>query len=347
MTTESSQTDPLKGVNTYPEIPALDLSEYPAGQVTNFFLNLYEDALGVPVKVPFIVAKGKRPGPVIGITAAVHGNELNGIRIIHALLKTVDVSTLKGTLLCVPVVNVPAYNLGQRSFIDGVDLNSAFPGKAQGTPSSQYARAFSKTFLSVCDYLIDLHTASEGRVNSLYVRVDLSYAEAYRLATLFNPEIILHNPGGDGTLRSAARRAEIPAITIEAGNPSVIQHRMVHDGVRGICNILSGLRLLKREVDTCHDTVVCTSSKWLRTTGGGILNLHVKLRQHVEKRQLVAEKMDCFGNALEGYTAPYDGIVIGMASDPTSVPGTRFCHLGHIGSKSEIRALAKGSALVG
>jgi uncharacterized protein len=328
--------DTPKSYSDYPELPELELSKYAPGKVSNFFLSLYENALGRAVKVPFIVAKGKKEGPVVGITAAVHGNELNGIRIIHALLKSIDFTQFKGTLLCVPVVNVPAYNLGQRSFIDGVDLNTVFPGKAKGTPSSQYARAFVKTFLPKCDYLIDLHTASEGRINSLYIRVDIRYPEAYRLATLFNPEIILHSRGGDGTLRSAARRANIPAITIEAGNPSVIQSRMVKDGVRGILNILSGLDLWQGQILKPYETAICTSSKWLRTTGGGILKTHFGLRDKIKKRQLLAEKIDCFGNALAGYTAPSDGIVIGMASDPTSVPGTRFCHLGHIGSSHDI-----------
>jgi predicted deacylase len=324
----------------YQELPTIDISSYPSSQVSNFFLRLYENALGVPVKVPFIVAKGTEEYPVVGITAAVHGNELNGIRIIHGLLKALDMRKLKGTLLCVPVVNVPAFNLGQRYFIDGTDLNTVFPGNRQGPPSAQYARAFFNTFLPSCNYLIDIHTASEGRINSLYVRADLRHDIASKMARLFDPEIILHSTGGGKTLRNAAHRHGIPAITVEAGNPAVIQGKMIREGVRGITNILSHFGMLNRKPNLHSSTVICTSSKWLRTTGGGLLTTTFSLRERISKNATIAEQIDCFGSTVASYTAPYDGVVIGMASDPTSVPGTRYCHLGKVGTEAELEYLS-------
>lgn len=307
------------------------IENHPAGKRTDFLRALYQDATGGPLKVPFIVARGARNGPVLGITAAVHGNELNGIRIIQHVLNHLSLDEVSGALLCAPVVNVPAFTNGIRRFPDGQDLNHVFPGKVDGKPAHQYARAFAETFLPSIDFLVDLHTASEGRTNTLYARADLKLGETRRMALAFNPEIILHAQGSDGTLRSAARRRGIPGITVEAGNPSVLQGRMVYEGESGIINVMKSLGMLEGEVQSVREPVICRSSRWLRTVGGGILETHFKLRDTLSKRQLLAETHDPFGTVLNRYYAPYDGIVIGMAANPVAIPGTRFCHLGSFG----------------
>ncbi|MCB0322709.1 MAG: succinylglutamate desuccinylase/aspartoacylase family protein [Bdellovibrionales bacterium] len=314
---------------------AIEIRQCAPGERTNFFLPLYEDATGSPLQVPFIVARGKKKGPTVGITAAVHGNELNGIKIIQNVLEDLNLEELRGSVLCAPVVNVPGYNLGRRYFSDGVDLNNKFPGKPDGVPAEQYARAFTLTFLPACDYLIDIHTASEGRTNTLYVRADFESPLVRELALMVNPEIILHVRGGDGTLRSAARRRGIPAITLEAGNPSVLQGKMVFEGERGVKNILMHLGMMNGKVELRRTPVICQSSKWIRTTGGGILETKFRLLDRIEKKQLLAQTQDPFGNILQRYYAPSDGIVIGMAANPAAFPGTRFCHLGLVGEPSD------------
>ena len=313
-----------------PKRKLLDLEEFPVGTRSDLFKPLYEDATGTALKIPLIVVRGERPGPTLGITAAVHGNELNGVRIIQELLADLNISDLRGILVCVPVVNIPAFNMGQRYFSDGLDLNHVFPGKADGKPASQYARAFSAMLLPQIDYLVDIHTASEGRTNTMYVRVDLHSPEAREMALKVNPQIILHSKGGDGTLRNAATRRQVPAITVEAGNPSVIQGRMVFDGGIGIRNVMVHLNMLAGEVHLSRDPVICESSKWLRTTGGGMLEPTFRLMDRVDKRQLLAITRDLFGNTLQEFHAPNDGIVIGMAANPVAIPGTRFCHLGKV-----------------
>lgn len=308
------------------------MTEFPAGERTDLYVKLWESGTGQPVLIPVTVARGAAPGPVLGITAAVHGNELNGIRIIHSLLGSLDLTGLRGTVLCAPIVNVPAFEHQQRMFFDGRDLNHYFPGREQGLPVEQYARAFERTFLPACDYHVDIHTASEGRVNTMYVRVDEEQPEARRLAELMNPEIVLHVRGGDGTLRHAAKVRGVHAITVEAGNPSTFQGRMVYEGEAGIGNILVGLDMCDGELAMDRTPVYCRRSQWLRTTTGGLLETHFKLGEWVEKRQILARTLDPFGYALQEYRAPRDGVVIGMARNPLAVPGTRYCHLGTVGS---------------
>lgn len=314
-----------------PKLGPVPVNTMEAGERTDLLVELWQTATSQTVHVPVIVARGAKPGPVLGVSAAIHGNELNGVRIIHSLLSGLDLNKLSGALLCSPVVNVPGFNAGVRRFIDGVDLNHAFPGKKDGRPCEQYARAFLNMFLPACDYLIDIHTASQGNINSMYVRADLTKDTVRRIAELMNPDIILHAKGGDGTLRNAARTRKIPAITVEAGNPGMFQGRMVFDGESGIRNILAHFEMYPGEIRCNREPVICRDSKWLRTNIGGILDTRFGLRDRVIKGQLLARTTDLFGYSRMDYTAPHDGIVIGMATNPVAVPGARFCHLGFIG----------------
>lgn len=315
-----------KELRSYP----LRLKDFPPGKRVDFYLPLFETATAVSVNVPFIIARGAKPGPTLGICAAVHGNELNGIQIIRALLSDLNLNELSGTVICVPVVNVAAFNLGQRNFIDGVDLNNVFPGKKEGKPSEQFAYIFSRTFLPPLEYLIDIHTASDGRLNTMYVRADLESKIAKEMAMNVNPQIVLHGKGGDGTLRGNAMKLGIPAITIEAGNPNVVQGRMVFEGEVGIRNVMVTLGMLKGHNTINRHPVICKSSRWLRTTNGGFLYPRFGLGDMITKGQVIAQLFDLFGTVTHEYKAPEDGIVIGMAANPVALPGTRFCHLGKV-----------------
>ena len=339
VTRKKSPSEPVLVYDTLPKqvVPiAIDPRSYPENRRTNLLVPIYGRATGSALRIPLVVARGKHDGPVVGITAAVHGNELNGIKIIHRFLEWINLEELRGSLLCAPVVNVPGFDMGTRFFTDGVDLNNTFPGLEDGTPSEQYARSFCSTFLPKIEYLIDIHTASAGRLNSLYVRVDLDHEVSKTLALLLDPEIILHSPTSSGTLRSVALNQGVPAVTLEAGNPSVIQGSMVYAGEIGLRNILAHLNMLDCDVQHSRKPLVCESSKWLRTTGGGILDTDIKLLEHVEENQIVAKTFDSFGNLLQEYTAPYGGVVIGRAAYPVSIPGTRYCYLGKLATERDI-----------
>ncbi|MBI3927667.1 MAG: succinylglutamate desuccinylase/aspartoacylase family protein [Armatimonadetes bacterium] len=310
----------------------IQIEAYPSGKRTDQWIPLFEDALGAPIEVPFIIARGARPGPVLGITAAVHGNELNGIKIILNLLEDLPLKRLTGALLCVPTVNVPGFNAGTREFSDGADLNQVFPGSADGTPSQQYVRAFVSTFLPPCTHLIDIHTASEGWMNTLYVRADLSSESCRRIAYGFNPQIILHAPPNRQTLRATAARKGIAAVTVEAGSANVIHGKTVYEAEVGIRNIMTALEMLDGAAREQREPFVCGRSRWLRTTGGGLLETYFKLYQILEKGQLLGIVRDAFGNELRRYVAPFSGVVIARATNPVATPGLRFCHLGDVGS---------------
>ena len=314
-----------------PTIEELDLASIPNGSMKHYWLKIVSDGFGNPVSIPLIIAKGIHDGPILGLTAAVHGNELNGISVIQRLFSEIDVNDLRGTIIGVPVVNVPSFMRKKRRFNDGVDLNHIMPGKENGNVSQIYAYRFVHRLVKHFDYLIDLHTASFGRVNSYYIRADMEQEATKKMALLQNAEIIVHNPPSDGTLRGAADELGIPAITIEVGNPSVFQKKLIKSGIEGIHNVLCDLNMIDDELELSDKpTIICESSYWLYTDRGGLLSLSVDLRELLEKGQKIATIRDIFGNNLKEYEAPEAGIVVGKSVSPVNQSGGRILHIGLI-----------------
>ena len=312
-------------------IEEINISSTPRGEVKYYWLKLISDGFGSPISVPVMVARGVEDGPILGITAAVHGNELNGISVIQRLFNEVDPKELKGTIVGIPVVNIPAFIRKKRRFNDGVDLNHIMPGKKDGNVSQVYAYRFVEKVIKHFDFLLDLHTASTGRVNSYYIRADMSQDVVKKMALLQNADIIVHNPPSDGTLRGAADDLNIPAITLEVGNPSTFQKRLIRSGVEGVHNVLCYLEMVEDEpVEIDKDTVLCQSSKWIYTDTGGLLTINVDLRQVLEKGEKIAELRNVFGTKIKEYYAPEDGIVIGKSISPVNQTGGRILHLGII-----------------
>ena len=315
--------------NEAPVISAFHLNDTPPKTIRNYWLRLISDGLGNPISIPLMVARGKEDHPILGVTAAVHGNELNGIPVIQRLFKEIEPEEMQGTIIGIPVVNIPSFVRKKRRFNDGVDLNHIMPGEEFGNVSQVYAYRFIERIVKHFDYLLDLHTASFGRVNTYYVRADMDVEEVRKLALLQNADIIVHNPPSDGTLRGAADELGIPAITVEVGNPNTFQKRLIRSGVEGVHNALSYLGMIPDAIEQPKtETVLCKKSYWMYTDRGGLLSVHVDLKQQVKKGEHIASIRDVFGNLLKEYFAPEDGIVIGKSVGPVNQTGGRILHLG-------------------
>ncbi len=312
-----------------PHIKELDISRTPPKSIRYYWMKIISDGMGSPIDVPIMVARGKEDFPVLGLTAAVHGNELNGIPVIQRLFNELDVEELKGTLVGIPVVNIPAFNRKKRRFNDGVDLNHIMPGVENGNISQVYAYRFIHRIVKHFDYLLDLHTASFGRVNSYYIRADMKHPVTRKLALLQNAQIIVHNPPSDGTLRGAADALDIPAITLEVGNPNTFQKRLIRSGIEGVHNTLSFLEMTADKIEQPEkEAIICKKSYWIYTDKGGLLSVPVALTERVKKGQLIATLRDIFGNLSQEYCAPEDGVVIGKSVSPVNQSGGRILHLG-------------------
>lgn len=312
-------------------VEELDVTVLPRGRVHRLFVEMVHDGLGQPIRVAVLVGRGEKEGPVFGLTSGLHGNELNGIPVIHGLFQRLDRVPVRGTVVAVVGVNVPSILARRRRFPDGVDLNHIMPGKAEGNISEVYAHRFLERIARHFDFLVDLHTASFGRVNSLYVRADMTNATIARMAYLQRPQIIVHNPPNDSTLRGACQALGIPAITVEIGNPQVFQPIYVKRSLVGLRAVLAEVGMLKRRPLTMGPPpVLCDRSAWTYTDRGGLLEVFPEVTDAVEEGEVVARLTSVFGDVIAEYHSPTSGVLIGRSVDPIAETGARIVHIGTV-----------------
>lgn len=261
-----------------------DLNKFKKNSINKFKLSLLSDQLGDSIQLPIVVIRGKKSGPRVTVTAAIHGDEINGAFVCFKLIDYVKPEDLAGDLVLIPIVNVMAFKQNRRQFPGPVDLNRVMPGIANGLPGEQFAFQFFNEAVRGTDYLFDLHTASRGRVNTLYTRANLNFKNNKELALLQRTPIILNTLGPESSLRTAAEAEGAQAITIEIGNPNIYQKEHVDLTLNGILDTLSFLDIYlpKRKLIPEAKTI-CNSSEWLRTTSGGLIEIKAELYQIIEK----------------------------------------------------------------
>lgn len=318
----------------------IELQSLESGKIHKLWLQLGENIFDNPTKVPVLVAKGASGEKVIGLTAAIHGNEINGVGIIHGLFDSLDIKELKGTIIAIPGLNPLAISREQREFIDGQDLNRIFPGKTDGNRSEQMVYHIAQKIIPLFDYHIDLHTASFGRANSLYGRGDMRNDTLANMLKVLQPDIIVSNKGNPSfgssksqTMRAFAISKGVHSVTMEYGNPQVYQKEMIVRGVKGLKDLLVSLQFLNGETPSVKEPVICSKSYWLFTDKGGWLDVLVDLKQKVTKGEEVAVLRNAFGDVVETYRAPEAGIVIGKSTNPVNLNGGRIIHLGIVENK--------------
>jgi len=283
---------------------------------------------GVPVSTPVLVVNGTLPGPTLCLTAAVHGDELNGIEMVRRVMHDLDPSKLSGAIIGVPIVNVQGFRRGSRYLPDRRDLNRYFPGNPNGSAAARIADSFFTNVVSQCDALVDLHTGSFERANLPQIRADLRNPDVMTLTQGFGSMVILHSAPAIGTLRYAVTRAGIPAVTLEAGGPSQLELNEVKLGVKGIETLVNTLGMVKKRRLWGEPEPVYYRSSWVRADNGGILLADVSLGSTVRKGDLLGTITDPMNNDRTELRSPYSGRIIGMARNQVVMPGFAAFHVG-------------------
>ena len=255
-------------------------------------LELGEGPAGNPRNIPVYIIHGTKPGPVLALTAGIHGDELNGVSVVHHLIHgddhiagtdddRISRDELAGTLICVPVVNIEGMLLEQRGAPDNRDINRLFPGKEQGNQSQRIAYALFQSVVKRADFLIDLHSAPHSRTNLPHVRANFERKECMELARAFGTHIILHSSGPKGSLRRTATNDGTPTILLEAGTAHRFEMEAVHAGIEGVLNVRGHLGMIERENRLPAVRLLVRRSKWARAEAGGLLYSLVNVGDHV------------------------------------------------------------------
>ena len=283
---------------------------------------------GFSEHTPVLVIHGKTPGMTLCLTGAVHGDELNGIEMIRRIMHSVQSEKLTGTLIGVPVANIMGFRRNSRYLPDRRDWNRYFPGNTYGSSASRLAHSFFSNIILHCDALVDIHTGSFHRTNLTQLRADLADEKVAALAQNFGSIAVLNSHGNPNSLRAAAVRAGIPAVTLEAGEPMAMQSKIVTEGTDAIMTLISKLGMYGKQPRWRQSSPVYYRSSWVRANQSGILFSRVQLGNKVKKGDVLATVTDPITNAKTDIKSPYDGRVIGMALDQVVMPGFATHHIG-------------------
>jgi predicted deacylase len=302
----------------------------PAGESRDVKLAVSESYSSMTVRIPIHIRRGPEDGPVVFITAALHGDEINGTGAIRQLIRDTEFRLRRGSVILVPVLNLLAFDRHSRYLPDRRDLNRSFPGSTDGSLASRMAHIIFSEIVFRCDYGIDLHTAAVRRTNYPNVRGDLTNSDVRWLAESFGSEIIINRKGPRGSFRREACKAGCPTIIMEGGEVWKVEPGIVESATRGIKNVLSHLKMLDSPAESPEYQVVIGKSKWIRAERGGFLRFHIKPGDVIEKDQPLATNTTLLGHERSTLCAPFDAIVIGMTSLPAISPGEPICNLGKL-----------------
>jgi hypothetical protein len=300
----------------------------PPGESRDVKLAVSESYSGMTVRIPIHIRRAAEPGPVVFVTAALHGDEINGTGAIRQLIQDESFRLVCGSVILVPVLNILSFDRHSRYLPDRRDLNRCFPGTLRGSLAGRMARTIFDEIVARADNGIDLHTAAVRRTNYPTVRGDLSSPEVRRLAESFGGEIILNARGPNKALRREACAAGCPTIIMEGGEVWKVEPTIVAAAVRGVKNVLRNLGMLAGQPDRPDYQVIIEKTKWVRADRGGFLRFHVKPGEIVDAGQPLATNSNLLGRDHNTLAAPFPAVVLGMTTLPSTSPGEPVCHLG-------------------
>ncbi len=287
------------------------------------------DDLSMTVKV----IRGKKDGPTLFISAAIHGDEINGVEIIRRLLQSKSLRNLRGTLLAIPIVNVHGFLNQSRYLPDGRDLNRVFPGSAKGSLAGRVAHTFIEEIVSKCTHGIDLHTGSRHRSNFPQIRADLEHPGTKAMTEAFGVPLALDSRIRDGSLRQCAGDLGIPVILYEAGEALRFDEVYIRAGVKGIINVMREIGMLpaSRRKSSKQTTTFSDQTYWVRAPESGVLRTLVPLGARVERNQVIGMVADPLGAMEAEISASHAGVVIGRTNLPLVYSGDALFHIARYG----------------
>ena len=288
------------------------------------------------ITLPVHVVHGRKAGPTLFVSAAIHGDEINGVEIIRRLLHHKAIARLKGTLLAVPVVNPYGFIQRSRYLPDRRDLNRSFPGTPKGSLAGRIAHLFMQEIVCRSSHGIDIHTGSNYRSNLPQIRTSLDNEENLRLAKAFGTPMIIHSETRDGSLREAVADLGIPVLLYEAGEALYFNESAIRSGVRGVLNVMRAIGMLPADrKKVCQVPLVSRKTSWVRASRSGVFFKQATLGTLVLKGERLGLINDPLGDQEENICAPFTGVVIGQLTLPLVHEGDALINLAHVDDLSE------------
>lgn len=296
-----------------------------------------EASFGVPklhsrndVEVPVIIERAKKPGPTVLITAGIHGDEVNGVEIVRQIIAKGINKPRKGTIICIPVINIFGFIHMDREFPDGRDLNRVFPGSAKGSLASRVAHKLITEIVPFADLILDYHTGGADRFNSPQIRIVKEEPVLDELASIFGAPFVLYTKNLNKSFRSTCHKLGIPILLYEGGKSFHINSVVTNTGVNGAKRVLSHLGMLQKKFKVSKpkkQSVFISKSKWLRAKHSGMFKASVTLNSHVNKGDVIGNITDPYGKFNHFVKAELSGYIFNVNEAPIVYQGDALFHI--------------------
>lgn len=275
------------------------------------------------------IIRGKKPGPVLLLSAGIHGDEINGVEAIRRMHKMKWLKRIKGTLILVPMVNVFGFNNSSRYLPDGRDLNRHFPGNSKGSLASRLAYTFMQKVVKKATHVIDFHTGARDRFNLPQIRASLSEPMTQELATSFGVPVVIDASIRDGSLREAVRELGVPILLFEGGEASRFDERSINSILRGVKHVMERIGMLSTTKASLipHSVYIAKNSYWMRASRSGIVTLNKDIGERVQKGEVIAQISDPFNETTYEIKSVHEGIIIGKLLRPLVALGDALVHI--------------------
>ena len=282
------------------------------------------------LKIPIIVERSKLDGPTVLFTACLHGDEINGTEIVRQLIVQKINKPKRGTIICIPIINIFGFINKTREFPDGRDLNRVFPGSKTGSLASRFAYYILKDIIPHVDYAIDFHAGGASRFNAPQIRIVPENPELKELSDVFNAPFTLYSKNISGSFRNSCDKLGVKMLLFEGGKSLDINEEVTNDAIEGTKRFLDHLDMLnprKKANIKSKKPIYIEKSNWVRAKYSGMFHGMVKIGSFIKKGELIATISDPYGKVEHKMKAPHDGYVINVNDAPIVYQGDAIFHI--------------------
>jgi uncharacterized protein len=280
------------------------------------------------IDIPVIISRAKEEGPTVLLTAGLHGDEVNGVEILRRLITHKYHIPQKGTIICMPLINVFGFINYSREFPDGRDLNREFPGSPQGALASKIAYLMMEEIVPHIDFGIDFHTGGSSRSNYPQIRYDARDTNAPLLAKVFDAPFTLLSAYLPKSYRWAAAKLNKTILLYEGGESMRLDDFVVKEGYEGVMKILNHFGMTKVLLNDKPQSIILKKSAWLRTKQSGLFRPLVNNGVFVDKNQIVGVITSPYGDFEKKIKALSSGYVICVNNFPMATQGDALFNIG-------------------
>jgi predicted deacylase len=300
------------------------------GQQREINFNVAKLHTGTTIEVPVIIERSKKPGPIVLFTAGIHGDEVNGVEIVRQIIAKGINKPKRGTIICIPVINIFGFLNRQRELPDGRDLNRAFPGSKSGSLASRVANKLITEIVPKVDLIIDYHTGGADRFNSPQIRIVKDEPVLDELALTFGAPFVLYSKNLNKSFRSACYKRGIPILLFEGGKSYHFSSAITNTGVNGAKRVLRFLDMLNSKFKSSKPKKECVfieESRWIRAKYSGMFKASIDVNDFINKGDVIGNITDAYGKFNHFVKADNSGYIISVNDAPIVYKGDALFHI--------------------